>query len=201
MDDTMHSTAQTGCLDCDGNVAGKERRTDAETGTGTGGNIEKETGKEAGKKASQEAGLDLARWYQCPTSMTVTNWAKVGLGVAFVTFLCPALSNYALFRLTLGLQQTLTSLGPVYTVPVMVVMQVWKAAGTRAATVTTTVATAAAGNSNGNSNSNGNGSHKDDNSSGDNSSSESPSSGSVVTWRAVAGSALACTGVAVLCLS
>jgi drug/metabolite transporter (DMT)-like permease len=50
--------------------------------------------------------------------LNVTVLSSAVLGVALVTFACPALSNYALFRLPLGLSQTLSSLGPLYAVAV-----------------------------------------------------------------------------------
>ena len=43
-------------------------------------------------------------WYRMPSSLDMTrrSWALVTLGVCFVTFLCPALSNFALFQITIG---------------------------------------------------------------------------------------------------
>jgi drug/metabolite transporter (DMT)-like permease len=52
-------------------------------------------------------------WFQLP-SKTVRVWAQVCLGVVFVTFLCPALSNYALFQIPLAYALTLTSITPLY---------------------------------------------------------------------------------------
>ena len=46
--------------------------------------------------------------------MSYQDWSKVSLGVVFVTFLCPALSNYALFQIALALALTLGSITPVY---------------------------------------------------------------------------------------
>ncbi len=58
-------------------------------------------------------------WYIFPhySDMMREEWTKVIVGIMFVTFLCPALSNYALFQIPLGLCLTLTSLGPVYSIP------------------------------------------------------------------------------------
>jgi len=53
------------------------------------------------------------RWYILP-KMRITSWLKISLGVLFVTFLCPALSNYALFQLSLGLAMSLGSITPIY---------------------------------------------------------------------------------------
>lgn len=61
-------------------------------------------------------------WWALP-SMAVSGWWKVALGVFFVTFMCPALSNYALFKLDLGLTLTLLSLGPIYALPLGRVMK------------------------------------------------------------------------------
>jgi len=60
-------------------------------------------------------------WYLLPfvDEMTTKEWLSVIGGIMVVTFLCPALSNYALFEIPLGLCLTLTSLGPVYSVPVV----------------------------------------------------------------------------------
>jgi drug/metabolite transporter (DMT)-like permease len=52
-------------------------------------------------------------WYQLPHK-PIKIWAQVSLGVLLVTFLCPALSNYALFQITLALALTLTSISPLY---------------------------------------------------------------------------------------
>ena len=64
------------------------------------------------------------KWYVFPqfADMTPHQWASVTVGVMFVTFLCPAMSNYALFQLPLGLCLTLTSLGPVYSLPILCVL-------------------------------------------------------------------------------
>ncbi|CAJ1890607.1 unnamed protein product [Cylindrotheca closterium] len=52
-------------------------------------------------------------WFKLP-SKTIRMWAQVCLGVVFVTFLCPALSNYALFQIPLAYALTLTSITPLY---------------------------------------------------------------------------------------
>ena len=55
-------------------------------------------------------------WYSLP-DMGRHSWAKVSAGVLFVTFLCPALSNYALFEIALALALTLGSVGPLFALP------------------------------------------------------------------------------------
>lgn len=52
-------------------------------------------------------------WYQLPNK-SLRVWAQVCLGVLFVTYLCPALSNYALFQIPLAYALTLTSITPIY---------------------------------------------------------------------------------------
>ena len=52
-------------------------------------------------------------------NMTTIQWHKVALGVLFVTFTCPSLSNYALFQIDLGTCLTLTSLGPLFSIPLV----------------------------------------------------------------------------------
>ena len=50
-------------------------------------------------------------------SMTKKTWALVSCGVLFVTVLCPALSNWALFQLPLSVCLCLTSVSPLYAIP------------------------------------------------------------------------------------
>ena len=47
----------------------------------------------------------------------------VSVGVLFVTFLTPALSNYALFQIALALALTLGSIGPLYALPLTHILQ------------------------------------------------------------------------------
>lgn len=60
-----------------------------------------------------ESGCPLPRWFELPT-LTRRGWVKISTGVGLVTFLCPALSNYSLFQITLGLAVSLGSVGPLY---------------------------------------------------------------------------------------
>jgi len=59
------------------------------------------------------ANSDATTWYKLP-SMKYKSWIKVSIGVILVTFLCPALSNYALFQIALALAITLGSVTPLY---------------------------------------------------------------------------------------
>lgn len=52
-------------------------------------------------------------WYELPPLET-RGWIQITAGVGLVTFLCPALSNYALFQIALGLAVSLSSIGPFY---------------------------------------------------------------------------------------
>ncbi len=52
-------------------------------------------------------------WYWLPF-MSWIDWAKICCGVLFVTFLTPALSNYAIFKISLALAFTLGSITPIY---------------------------------------------------------------------------------------
>mmetsp|Transcript_13358 Transcript_13358/g.19538 ORF Transcript_13358/g.19538 Transcript_13358/m.19538 type:complete len:389 (+) Transcript_13358:118-1284(+) len=72
-------------------------------------------------RANQEFNTTLpvqtsSPWYRLP-KMPPQNWLYVSLGVFFVTFLFPALTNYALFQIALALVLTLTSIGPLYALP------------------------------------------------------------------------------------
>jgi len=53
------------------------------------------------------------KWYKLP-KLSRIGWLQITAGVALVTFLCPALSNYALFQIALGLAISLGSIGPLY---------------------------------------------------------------------------------------
>eukprot|EP00566_Odontella_aurita_P002152 CAMPEP_0113567196 /NCGR_PEP_ID=MMETSP0015_2-20120614/23137_1 /TAXON_ID=2838 /ORGANISM="Odontella" /LENGTH=1052 /DNA_ID=CAMNT_0000469555 /DNA_START=422 /DNA_END=3580 /DNA_ORIENTATION=- /assembly_acc=CAM_ASM_000160 len=55
-------------------------------------------------------------WYRMP-SMPMRPWVVVSLGVLFVSFLSPALSNYALFEIAIALAVTLGSVTPLFTLP------------------------------------------------------------------------------------
>lgn len=55
----------------------------------------------------------MPRWFEFPT-LTTKGWLQITLGVAFVTFLCPALEKFALMQIALGLSISLASIGPLY---------------------------------------------------------------------------------------
>eukprot|EP00980_Cylindrotheca_fusiformis_P020995 scaffold7987_cov200-Cylindrotheca_fusiformis.AAC.24 len=69
------------------------------------------THDDIGDQQQQQSSED--KWYRLPRKPTKT-WVQVSLGVLFVTFFCPALSNYALFQIPLALALTLTSITPLY---------------------------------------------------------------------------------------
>jgi drug/metabolite transporter (DMT)-like permease len=60
--------------------------------------------------------MDSLPWYSLP-SLSVSSWTHVCLGVLCVTFLHPALVNYAMFQVPLALLLTLDSIGPLYSLP------------------------------------------------------------------------------------
>lgn len=58
------------------------------------------------------------RWFHLPVrNMHRSNWFHVTGGVVLVTFAAPTLFNYALFQIALALTLTLTSVGPLYSLP------------------------------------------------------------------------------------
>lgn len=59
---------------------------------------------------------DNTLWYKLP-HLSRHAWSCVIVGVALVTFLTPALSNYSLFQIPLALAITLGSIGPLYALP------------------------------------------------------------------------------------
>jgi drug/metabolite transporter (DMT)-like permease len=62
-------------------------------------------------------------WYSLPRNMKRKSWLQVCMGVLFVTFFAPALSNYALFQVALALALTLGSVGPLYSLPLTWLLQ------------------------------------------------------------------------------
>jgi drug/metabolite transporter (DMT)-like permease len=62
-------------------------------------------------------------WYSLPRNMKRKSWLQVSMGVLFVTFFTPALSNYALFQIALALALTLGSVGPLYSLPLTWLLQ------------------------------------------------------------------------------
>lgn len=61
-------------------------------------------------------------WYKLP-KMSIFPWIIVSIGVLFVTFLCPALTNYALMDIPMALAVTLTSVTPLYMIPLSWMMK------------------------------------------------------------------------------
>ena len=61
-------------------------------------------------------------WYALP-SLSRASWIRVTMGVLFVSFLTPALTNYAMFQIPLALLLTLESIGPLYSLPLAIVLQ------------------------------------------------------------------------------
>jgi drug/metabolite transporter (DMT)-like permease len=69
-------------------------------------------------------GIAKDPWYALPVQqMNRSSWMRVSAGVILVTFLTPTLSNYALFQIAVGLALTLTSIGPLYQMPLSYLMQ------------------------------------------------------------------------------
>lgn len=60
-------------------------------------------------------------WYDLPR-LSLSSWIKVTAGVAFVSFMHPALTNYAMFQIPLALLLSLESIGPLYSLPLALVM-------------------------------------------------------------------------------
>jgi len=73
---------------------------------------------EAGHSGQKNTLQSNIPWYRLP-NMSIQSWITISLGVVFVTFLCPALSGYALFEIALALAVTLNSTTPLYMLPLM----------------------------------------------------------------------------------
>ena len=57
------------------------------------------------------------KWFQMP-DMEAKNWALVACGVLFVTYIANSLSNFALLETEMSVCLTLTSTGPIISLPV-----------------------------------------------------------------------------------
>ena len=78
--------------------------------------------RDALQKGPTESKTDA--WYALPVhGMKRRDWMFVSCGVALVTVLTPALSNYALFQVALALALTLGSVGPLYSLPLSYLLQ------------------------------------------------------------------------------
>jgi len=56
-------------------------------------------------------------------SMTYTDWIKIVLGIFLVTYIAPALSQYALFKINLAILITLSSLSPIFSLPIVRILK------------------------------------------------------------------------------
>ena len=61
-------------------------------------------------------------WYLLPDA-SYSTWRRISFGVVFVSFLQPALTNYAMFQISLALLLTLESIGPLYSLPLSYILQ------------------------------------------------------------------------------
>ena len=61
-------------------------------------------------------------WYLLPDA-SYSTWMRISFGVVFVSFLQPALTNYAMFQISLALLLTLESIGPLYSLPLSYILQ------------------------------------------------------------------------------
>jgi len=70
-------------------------------------------------------GGGVPEWLRWPgrDEQTLRNWALVVCAILVVTVLCPALNNFALFRVHLAISQTLGGLGPVFAIPVTALLK------------------------------------------------------------------------------
>ncbi|KAL7570654.1 hypothetical protein ACA910_014928 [Epithemia clementina (nom. ined.)] len=83
--------------------------------------------------------VEVAPWFALPFStMNAHHWLRVSLGVLFVTFLGPTLINYALFQIPFALLLTLESIGPLYSLPISVLLWVIATTTTTSTTRRTT---------------------------------------------------------------
>lgn len=66
--------------------------------------------------------IEPPAWYRAPV-LSRSDWIWVSGTVVLVTFSAPALAVYGLFSMPIGLNMTLTSTGPLWTIPVVYLMR------------------------------------------------------------------------------
>ena len=82
-----------------------------------------EKGKGPMTTGTSASGYEPERsWYLLPKA-SLSTWMRISLGVVFVSFLQPALTNYAMFQISLALLLTLESIGPLYSLPLSYLLQ------------------------------------------------------------------------------
>jgi len=62
-------------------------------------------------------------WFDLPPLKSWALWMRISVGVLFVSFFQPALTNYAMFQIALALLLTLESIGPIYSLPLAYILQ------------------------------------------------------------------------------
>lgn len=78
---------------------------------------------ESDTESEEKENDDVSPWYRMPNDITKSSLIRVSIGVMFVSFFQPALTNYAIFQIPLAMLLTLESVGPLYTIPLSFVMQ------------------------------------------------------------------------------
>uniref|UniRef100_A0A0G4I1I1 histidine kinase n=1 Tax=Chromera velia CCMP2878 TaxID=1169474 RepID=A0A0G4I1I1_9ALVE len=115
---TFHDLEGAVLISADG--ACKEEMASVHLSKGEGDDNRGHEGKE--KKSEERSNQ---RWYRlpCDGSMSRSQWIQICCGVLLVTFLSPALSQYALFQISVGITLTLTSTGPLWSLPLVWLMK------------------------------------------------------------------------------
>lgn len=55
--------------------------------------------------------------------LSASTWLKIALGVVFTTYTCPILQTYAIFKTELATYSTLSSFGPIYAIPLVIIVK------------------------------------------------------------------------------
>ena len=110
IDDTGNTLRETSTTE-----ASKKSKTKVEVATPNTTNHIQDNGNARGEAVMTEPpeNNSVPRWFELPT-LTTKTWLQITLGVAFVTFLCPALEKFALMQIALGLCAAVASVGPLY---------------------------------------------------------------------------------------
>ena len=87
---------------------------------GPGNEDQGEEISENAQLSTSENGPSRSKWFEVPkpSEMNLKDWVLVACGVLFVTYISNSLSNFALLEIDVSVCLTLTSIGPIFSLPV-----------------------------------------------------------------------------------
>ncbi|KAJ1486949.1 hypothetical protein T484DRAFT_1889871 [Baffinella frigidus] len=109
----------------DGHTGGQAEEKEGageELGRGTGGSGPPERDRQRGTGQLGAGAGRLPEWARIP-EMGPREWALVACGSVLATFLCPALSTYAVFQIDVSTLSTLSATAPISSIPLVILIK------------------------------------------------------------------------------